>query len=330
MARFHPDPRPRLGQRAVSPIDEYIRRLDTELRLARAPRRRLLEEVEGHLRASAAERDDEGRGREDAETLAVASFGSAAMLARRFAHAAASSAIRRALLWTGLAFSSYALAVVVFMFSALVWLRDFPQGAPSALLVQVAAVALVLSTIRVLRPRGGDVIEARRLRLGANGLLICALAIGGAVVAELLLALTRPAQAPWSDEWVVIAAYALAAFVSFPSSLIAVAGFSRASAIRDLPGDGSVEPDSTLAHDVGALVPALARPVSLALRHPARTCALVAAVAFTTVTAVQLIGTDFAHHASIMSGAIATGLLEASAILAAYLMLGRPLGLRAP
>jgi len=31
-----------------------------------------------------------------------------------------------------------------------------------------------------------------------------------------------------------------------------------------------------------------------------------------------------------MSGAIATGLLEASAILAAYLMLGRPLGLRAP
>lgn len=313
----------------MSAINTYIRHLDAELRLKRAPRRRLLEEVEGHLRASAAERVDEGRKHEEAEALAVASFGSAAALARRFAHAAASSAVRRALLWTALAFMSYALAVAIFMLAAPPWLRDFPQGAPSALLVQVAAVALLLSTIRVLRSRDSAVIEEDRLRLSANGLLVCALAVGAAVVAELLLALTRPAQAPWKDGSAIIVAYALAAFVSLPSALIAVAGFSRASAIRDLPGDRSGESDSTLADDVAALVPALARPVSVALRHPARTCALLAAVAFVTVSAVQLVGADFAHHASIMLGAIVTGSLETSAIIAAYLMLGRPLGLRA-
>lgn len=55
---------------------------------------------------------------------------------------------------------------------------------------------------------------------------------------------------------------------------------------------------------------------------------LVAVCAFGAVTAASVSGTDFGHHASIVIGAAATGLVEATAVVVAYLTLGRALGLR--
>ena len=53
-----------------------------------------------------------------------------------------------------------------------------------------------------------------------------------------------------------------------------------------------------------------------------------AGVAFVAVTAAGFVGTDFAHHASILFGALAVGTFEAAAIVIAYLALGRTLGIR--
>lgn len=55
---------------------------------------------------------------------------------------------------------------------------------------------------------------------------------------------------------------------------------------------------------------------------------VVAAAALIAVSLSQIIGTDFAHHASIVFAAVALGLLEALLILACYATLGRSLGLR--
>jgi hypothetical protein len=54
----------------------------------------------------------------------------------------------------------------------------------------------------------------------------------------------------------------------------------------------------------------------------------VAAAAPIAVVLSQVAGGDFAHHASILLPALALGLFEALLILAGYLALGRPQGLR--
>jgi hypothetical protein len=54
----------------------------------------------------------------------------------------------------------------------------------------------------------------------------------------------------------------------------------------------------------------------------------VAGSAFVAVAVAQLAGTDSSSEASLLLGAIAVGLVEASAIVIGFLTLGRALGLR--
>jgi hypothetical protein len=119
----------------------------------RVPRRRLLDEVAEHLRESADEIAALGALRGDAEAEAVARFGAAALVARRFAHAGASTAARTASVWAFAAVGGYAVVAALFALTGPDWLRDFPQGAPSMLALQVAAVALFATGIRALRFR---------------------------------------------------------------------------------------------------------------------------------------------------------------------------------
>jgi hypothetical protein len=336
VAQLRADARRDLRAHAVNEattIAAYLRRLDHELRLKRAPRRRLLAEAEDHLRSAVEELVGEGRTAVDAEHVAVARFGSAAEVARRFAHVAASSTAQAAIAWSGAAFLAYAFTMSLFLVTAPGWLRDFPHGAPSMLALQIAAVALTVTTVRALHWQRALLIDEQRLRLIANGALTAALAVATGAVAESLLALTRPGPAPWADASALLATFGLAAVLCLPAALVATAAYARASGLRALPGRhashaSSVCRDLTLAEDIAAAAPVLDRFARAALRRPGWTCAAVAAGAFAAATVVQLIGTDFAHHATTVVGGLAVGAFEAAAIVVGFLTLGRPLGLR--
>jgi hypothetical protein len=303
---------------AASPIEGYLDRLDHELRARRAPRRRLLAEAEDHLRSAAEELVAGRRSFADAEQEAIERFGTPPEVAHRFAHAKASSTARAAVGWAAAAFLAYCTAALVFLAAAPDWLRDFPHGAPSTLALQVAAVALALTAIRFRRRR---VFDEERLRLIANGALTAALAVAAGAGAELFIALTRPAAAPWADAPAPIGAFALAAVLCTPAVLAAAVSHTRASGLG-----WHGEAGFTLADDVEAIVPGLGRPVRTALQRPGWTCAVVACSTFVAVTIAQLATSD----ASLVFGAAAVGLFEATAIVLGFLMLGRPLGLRAP
>lgn len=316
-----------------SPIAAYLEQLDRELRVKRAPRTRLLAEAADHLHASADDIAASGVGRTEAEERAVARFGAAAVVARRFAHAAASTSARTALVWAATACAGYGVASAFFTLTGPSWLRDFPQGTPSVLALQLAAVALVLSAVRATRFRNALLIDELRLRLVANGATIATSVVAAAAGAELLLALTRPAAAPWHDAADVIGIYAVAATATLAATVAAVATLARARALAALPRPTGAELPTAVASlvdDVAAAAPPLRPLAALLTSRPTVTCAVTAACAFAAMTIVGVWGTEFSGHASALVGAAATGLFEAAAVVAAYLTLGRALGLRAP
>ncbi|HEX6700178.1 MAG TPA: hypothetical protein VF101_05550 [Gaiellaceae bacterium] len=281
------------------------------------PRARLLAEAADHLRASAAEIAATGVDPAAAEEQAVVRFGAAALLARRFAQSVVTASVRMALLWAATAWACYAVAAGLFVLAAPSWLHDFPQGAPSMLGLQVAAVALAVSGVRVFSFREQPLIDDLRLRLVAKGVAIATAAVLAAAVLELALALTRPAPAPWRDAAPIIAAYAIGVAATVVAGLAAVAAAARAGHAELAPAV------ATLVDDVGAGAPRL-RPLALWLTsRPLLACTAVAGLAFAATTAVGVAGNGLA-------GAGATGALEAAAVVIGYLTLGRALGLRAP
>jgi len=110
----------------ASAIADYLDRLDGELRLQRAPRRRLLAEVEDHLRSSALET---GADVCEAERAAVERFGAAATVARGFAHTVAATSARRSVGRLGVAFAAYVAAFAAFMATADRSSRTFRRAA---------------------------------------------------------------------------------------------------------------------------------------------------------------------------------------------------------
>lgn len=311
----------------MNTIAAYLAELERELKTRRAPRARLLAEVSDHLRASAAELAAAGVDAVAAEKEAVARFGAAALVARRFAHAVATTSARRALVWAATGWASYAVAAGFFVLAAPSWLRDFPQGAPSMLALQVAAVALVVTAVRALRERKELLIDELRLRLVANGVVIAAAAIAAAALGELVLALTRPAPAPWGDAVAVIAVYVVAALAALVGSLVAVAAAARAGLLAALPRphDAVAPAGAALVDDVAAAAPRLRPIVAWLTARPRLACLATAGLAFVAMTAVAVV-----DDGSGIGGAVATGLVEAAAVVLAYLTLGRALGLRAP
>jgi hypothetical protein len=281
----------------------------------------LLEEVADHLRESADEIAAAGMARAEAEERAIGRFGDAALVARRFAHAVASTSARTALVAAVTACTGYAVAAALFILAAPTWLRDFPQGAPSMPALQIAAVALVLSGVRALRCRKRLLIDEARLRFVANGTAIATTVVAGAAGFELVLALTRPAPAPWADAGAIIAVYAVAAIAALAATLFAVGTLVRARALAALPRPSGEElPDAAalLVDDVAVAAPRLQPAASLVTSRPFLACAATAVCAFIAMTAVA--GWD--------AGSAATGLFEAATVVVGYLTFGRALGLR--
>jgi hypothetical protein len=311
-------------------IEAYLDRLDVELRLNRVPRRRLLAEVEDHLRTSATELSA-GAPVEEAERRAVECFGAAATVARGFAIAVAATSARRSTNWLGFAFSTYAVACLLFALTASSEFADFPQGAPSGLALQVAAVAFALSLARSLRWRRSTDPPEDRIRFLANGAVIGATALAVGLASETAIALTRPAGVlPWQDLWLVAVAFGVAVGATLVAGLGAAAAAFRASTLAAVPGArrrlrGSLP---TLVDDIGALVPKARGPVAAAFGQPALLLTAVAAVALVGVFIGQVAGRPFAHHASIVLPALALAAFEAVCVLVGCLALGRSLGLR--
>ncbi len=317
-----------------NPISSYLDELERELRLRRAPRRRLLAETADHLRSCADDiAAEEQIGVGEAERKALARFGTAAVVAGRFAHAAASTSARSALAWVVTAFAAYSVATIAFVAAAPSWLLDFPQGAPSVLALQVSFVALALSVLRAQKLRTTPALGEPRLRLVANSMLVSTLAIAAAAGAELVLALTRPADAPWSEATGWILLFAVASAVGVAATAAAIATTARASALDALPGKraaGSSPVGASLVDDVAAVVPALTAVAAYVVAHPARACALLSGAAFVAVTGAGVVGGELTGQAPAVIGAGATGVFETAAIVVAYLTLGRTLGIRPP
>jgi hypothetical protein len=311
-------------------IASYVEQLERELRLRHAPRRRLLAEAEDHLRSESEELVEQGVKREEAERVAIERFGAAALVARSFAHAYVSRSTKAALVWVIAAFCAYSGAVLAIVLTAPSWLLDFPQGAPSMLALQVAFVALVLGTVRVLRHRRSLVIVEPQLRFAANGAAVAALALAGAAFAEFLLGWTRPVAAPWHEETSLLALYGAVCVISIVVALVACGTLGRAQAVARTPRAGAdlASGSAALAQDVAALSPALAPLAGAAVAHPARACALVAGVAFVAMTGVSVPDSSSLQHASALAGALTAGAFEAAAVVVGYLAFGRILGIR--
>lgn len=220
---------------ARAPIAEYLERLDHELRMKRVPRCRLLAEAEDHLH-SCAEELEETVVPEQAARMAVERFGAAAVVARRFAQAVASRTARRSFVWASLALVLDGAATVAFAATAAPQFDDFPQGAPTALAGQVAAVALAITAIRALRWRREPVLPQDRLRLIANGSVIASAALFLGLLGEAAVALTRPAGVlPWSEQPLVLVLFMFSAVAAGTASIVAVAASARSSTLSTGP-----------------------------------------------------------------------------------------------
>jgi hypothetical protein len=309
-------------------VANYLAELERELRVRRAPRARLLQEVEDHLRDLTDELAAAGLARTHAESQAVARFGAAAAVAARFAQATASSTAHRAVGVTALAFAAYA-AVLIGFATASPLLRDFPQGAASFFACQLGAVALVVAVVRSLRWRGQVAAPTAELVAIARAVAVATGALTVAAVAEAAVALTRPAGViAWSEgRWLTLL-FAAAGVVMLMAALAAVRTSAQAAAVATMPARdaGTAEP---LLDDVDALAErahlprVVRRAVHNLLMHPWPTALLIAAAAFVAVTAVGVAGA----HGSVAS-AVVLGGIEAAGILVGFATFGSLLGLR--
>ena len=314
-------------------INDYLAELERELRRRRAPRVRVLREVEDHLHDLSAELAVDGLTNERAEALAVRQFGAAAAVAVRFAEATASTAAHRAVATTAAAFVAYAGVFVTFATAASPQLRDFPQGAASFFALQLAAVALVVTAVRSLRWRSSVAAPTAELKAIARGLSLACVALVSSAIGESAIALSRPAGViAWSGwPWLTLA-FAAAFGMLLLSTILSVHAAAQAQAIDRLP---SRRPNTTaaamLAEDVDTLLdharlPQAGRVIRALLARPWPTALALAALASIAVSAAVVADSG----GSGVAGAAVVGAVEATLIVVSFLMFGRTLGLRDP
>lgn len=301
-------------------IKDYIADLDRELRRRRAPRARLLRETEDHLHDLRAELAADGLASEEAEARAVEQFGAAATIAARYAEATASTTAHRAAAVTAAAFVAYSGVYVAFATAASPLLRDFPQGAGSFFALQVAAVALGVALVRSLRWRGEPAVPTTELTAIARALSLAGAVLLAGAVAEVAVAVTRPAGViAWSEgRWLALA-FAAAFAALLLSAIATVRAAAQAQAVHSLPSrQAQVTAAELLADDVGTLLararlPKASRTMRALFSHPWPVTLALAALAFAAVAA---------------AGGATLAAVEAWAILVSFVAFGRTLGLR--
>jgi len=131
---------------------------------------------------------------------------------------------------------------------------------------------------------------------------------------------------PWSEAPLVLVLFVGAALAAGTVATVAVATWARSSTLAAVPGR-ETEPDLTLGTDLAGLGPGLRRVGELVSTR-SRLLLAVPALAFWAIAASQWVGTDGTQHASIVLAGLVLGSLEVAAIMAGYVVFGRPLGIR--
>lgn len=290
----------------MSAIEAYLAELRSALRVKGRARRRILAECAGHLREAAS-----GHG----EAEAVARFGPVDKLAASFDAELAAHRGQRATVGMTLALAAAAATVLDFAHSG----RPDP-AAPHAFAIvfgiagQVAAVALVIAVVQALRwrgtmpPAGALVVLARRNRVAVTAAALTIAAAAGTVTGRSL--------AP------------LGAFGALGIALWCARRGSRLA--RALPAARGSHVESPL-EDLAVLAagaPVVGGGVEWVrnlldpVRHPVRTCAVVAVFA-----AAGAFARDQWEGAATGPAALTAG-IEAAAVIGAFVALGPTLGLR--
>jgi hypothetical protein len=274
-------------------IAAYLSELDRELRLPRRARHRVLAEAADHLHEAADAYVAEGMPADAAEWAAVAAFGPARGLARRFADELATRTVGRA---------GWIACAAAMVFGLLFASRPFYPF--ELFVVQVAFVAGLVTLIRLLRHHGDVTVPAAKLRLIQRG---SALALGCAGVG---LA-TDPSP-------VVGAAVAVAAVIVARAQPRAVA----ARAFGEEPAEDVVDDLRALAARYGVRLPRVrvGWPAAAAV---ALGCGLLAAAGH----AQELAGGPVTWRALLASAVIVAA--EATMVLIGYALFARWLGISA-
>jgi hypothetical protein len=315
-------------------------------------RRRVLLEAEDHLRCAVEAGVAAGLDPAAAEAAAVRGFGPPALLARRVREELGSRAAAAAA-QLGLALLGVLAAVSLLRFTEVAndagtprWWPDEPLlSLISLLAIEVAVVAGAVTAVRLLRHRAAAMTGAVRGAL-LRGLLVAALAGAVAALGDGLAALRHLDAVRSSHLALVVAGLGLV--------VLLLAAATTAAGVRGLrvapAGDRPPHPVDDLAGLVllglGGLerrVPgaaarlrgvversaeaALRHPRLLTLvdlrRHPWRVCAALASLAAALETA------GFVPRDG-LAVALAEGLLQGVAVVAAFALLGPVLGLRPP
>ena len=296
-------------------IESYVSDLSARLHVSRRSRAALLAEVRDHLTESAEHARAHGATRDQAETNAVAAFGSTALMARQFNAGAGARAMRRAPL---VALATGVTVVGGFLAAAVAQPRT-PQHATAAMRVtfflavlafQLAVTAGARGALRALAfwrtsaASGPDRALVRRCTITSTAALL-----SGAVFLTTNFALTAHHSPNAHGAALTAGAVAMA--------LTAIAGLAVAVRLNVNADDNADGIDAT---HTPPLLQLGETAISLASRHPFLSCSAVAITA-TAWAMTHAEARDFV-------GALPWGIGELVAVVGAFVILGPSLAIR--
>ncbi|MBD0349218.1 MAG: hypothetical protein ICV59_08700 [Thermoleophilia bacterium] len=195
-------------------IEPFLRQLADALPGDRRARRRILVEVEDHLRTAAAEAERRGLSRDEAEAEAVRRFGDVRTVAAGFGPLALATALRRAalaLLAALLVAFPVAYGLTENLLPPATWVGDEPPPAlrwKRGAVAFLAAVAAAAAVVAYVLARLGRV----RLAGAATGCAAAALALGAGVAT--VLAVQWSEQVPGAGRAFLAAGAVTAALIA--------------------------------------------------------------------------------------------------------------------
>ena len=291
----------------MNEIDRWLTELRRDLRVGGAARRRIVAECAEHLRESAARHG---------ETEAVARFGRPAEIAEGFNVELGAHRSRWATVFAAIALVAAAAATIHLAHEGPQHLEaPWPVALVFFVAAQVAAVALGSAVAQAVRWRtrtaspGELVLQSRRT---AVAVVAGALTLGAAAVSV----------TGGSDVgWVVAGGFVLLAGAGWAALRARrLLGAATPSPVTPLDDAAALLASVPLAGALAARVRDLLDPV----RHPLRCCALVAALAASAAFA-----RNQGERGATAGQSLALAAIEAGAVVACFVVLGPPLGLRA-
>ncbi|MDQ6777288.1 MAG: hypothetical protein M3071_13960 [Actinomycetota bacterium] len=155
-------------------IERYLAELDSELRLPRRLRRRIIAEAREHLHESVSRTAPDAT----AQMRAIQCFGTPAEVATAFTREMAIGSTRRAAHRGGLLFVlslvTWEACTSSFIHVAPAWINDGPGSALLWIIGQVGLVAGIVSLARARVARRSATLDAARLRYAVHGLIVLA------------------------------------------------------------------------------------------------------------------------------------------------------------